>query len=238
MRARNQDGSKAKKDLPAVLELAKGMKIMITTNVQTDLDVANGARGEIVDIVLHSEEPDFADEGTTIHLRYLPAYILVKLSRTRATQLEGLEQHVIPVQPTCVQFQVTYLDEGTRVVKATVKRWQYPITPAYAFTDYRAQGQTIPWVIVDIGRLPTGSLTLFNLYVALSRSRGRDTIRLLRDFDDDMFRKAHRPSLQAEDKRLTRLNELTSQLYRGVLVSRPLVMHIQQIYLNVAVIRA
>ena len=44
------------------------------------------------------------------------------------------------------------------------------MTAAYAFTDYRSQGQTIPYVIVDIGSPPTGTLSLFNLYVALSRS--------------------------------------------------------------------
>ncbi|KAJ7028352.1 hypothetical protein C8F04DRAFT_964088 [Mycena alexandri] len=60
----------------------------------------------------------------------------------------------------------------------TVHRVQLPLTGAYAFTDYRSQGQTLPYVIVDIGTPPTGGLSLFNLYVALSRSSGRETIRL------------------------------------------------------------
>jgi hypothetical protein len=55
--------------------------------------------------------------------------------------------------------------------KNTIHRCQYPMTAAYAFTNYRSQGQTLPYVIVDIGSpLPTGTLSLFNLYVALSRS--------------------------------------------------------------------
>ncbi|KAG2095410.1 hypothetical protein BD769DRAFT_1353011 [Suillus cothurnatus] len=44
------------------------------------------------------------------------------------------------------------------------------MTAAYAFTDYRSQGQTIPYVLVDIATPPTGGLNLFNLYVALSRT--------------------------------------------------------------------
>ncbi|KAF8526376.1 hypothetical protein JB92DRAFT_2700600, partial [Gautieria morchelliformis] len=32
----------------------------------------------------------------------------------------------------------------------TVTRRQLPLTAAYAFTDYRSQGQTLPCVIVDI----------------------------------------------------------------------------------------
>ncbi|KAF8959818.1 hypothetical protein BDZ97DRAFT_1666644, partial [Flammula alnicola] len=73
------------------------------------------------------------------------------------------------------------------------------ITTAYAFTDYRLQGQTMPFALVDIGPPPSSILSLFNLHVALSRSSGRDTIRLLRDFDDKMFTKAHDPELLDPD---------------------------------------
>ncbi|KAF8195698.1 hypothetical protein K438DRAFT_1586944 [Mycena galopus ATCC 62051] len=45
---------------------------------------------------------------------------------------------------------------------------------AYAFTDYRSQGQTIGHVLVDIASPPSGKLSLFNLYVALSRSSAED----------------------------------------------------------------
>ncbi|KAI1785897.1 hypothetical protein LXA43DRAFT_864926, partial [Ganoderma leucocontextum] len=54
------------------------------------------------------------------------------------------------------------------------------ITAAYGFTDYRSQGQTIPMVIVDIKKPPPpGQLTLFNLYVALSRSHGHERLKKL-----------------------------------------------------------
>ncbi|OAX31861.1 hypothetical protein K503DRAFT_703014, partial [Rhizopogon vinicolor AM-OR11-026] len=59
------------------------------------------------------------------------------------------------------------------------------ITPAYGFTDYRSQGQIVSHTIIDIGTPPTGGLTLLNVYVALSRRRGQDNIRLLRDFDEN-----------------------------------------------------
>ncbi|KAJ7633509.1 hypothetical protein B0H17DRAFT_961772 [Mycena rosella] len=85
------------------------------------------------------------------------------------------------------------------------------MTAAYAFTDYRAQGKTIPYVLVNIGTPPSGTLSLFNLYVALSRSSGRESIRLLRDFGDELFLKGHDPALLAEDDRLETLNEGTSQ---------------------------
>ncbi|KIM63522.1 hypothetical protein SCLCIDRAFT_117201, partial [Scleroderma citrinum Foug A] len=69
-------------------------------------------------------------------------------------------------------------------------------------TGSQAQGQTIPYVIVDIATPPTGSLNLFNLYVMLSRSSGRSSIRVLRDFDSKVFQAAHSADLLAEDDRL------------------------------------
>ncbi|KIM64826.1 hypothetical protein SCLCIDRAFT_114408, partial [Scleroderma citrinum Foug A] len=98
----------------------------------------------------------------------------------------------------------------------TVRRCQFPMTPAYAFTDYRSQGQTIPAVIVDIATPPTDKrgLSLFNLYVALSRSSGRSTIRLLRDFDVKVFQAAHCPELLAENNRLQTLNNKTLKEWR------------------------
>jgi hypothetical protein len=54
-------------------------------------------------------------------------------------------------------------------------------------------------VFVDIASPPTGTLSHFNLYVALSRSCGRGTIRLLRDFDDQIFVKKHDGAVLEED---------------------------------------
>lgn len=194
---------KRKNELPDMVELAIGMKVMVTENVETDLDVTNGARGEIVGIVLHPDEPPLSDESVVI-LKHLPAYVLVKLGRTRATQLEGLDENVIPIEMATRTFQIKVRGNGGQYSTRTVRRRQFPMTAAYCFTDYRSQGQTIPYVIVDIATPPTGMLSLFNLYVALSRSSGRSSIRLLRDFDDGLFQKSHDTALMQEDDRLER----------------------------------
>ena len=68
-----------------------------------------------------------------------------------------------------------------------VQRTQFPITGAYAFTDYRSQGQTISQAIIDIAPPSRGSLNLFNLYVALSQCPEREHIQLLRGFKPDML---------------------------------------------------
>ncbi|KAJ3765570.1 hypothetical protein FB446DRAFT_655082 [Lentinula raphanica] len=68
------------------------------------------------------------------------------------------------------------------------------MTAAYAFTDYRAQGQTISKVIVDMGKVPTGALTLTSLYVALSR----------------------KSDLMTEDQRLEKLNKKTKDWWTEI----------------------
>ena len=87
---------------------------------------------------------------------------------------------------------------------------------AYAFTDFRSQGQTINQAIIDIAPPPRGTLSLFNLYVALSRSPGRNDIRLLRDFKDEMFLKTHDNDLLKEDERLEDMSMFTKRWWKGM----------------------
>ena len=101
-------------------------------------------------------------------------------------------------------------------IQKTVQRRQFPMMAAYAFTDYCSQGQTLLYVIIDIGSPPTGTLSLFNLYVILSRSSERASIRLLHDFDDKLFMASHNPALVDEDERLKNLNIKTNIWYEHI----------------------
>ena len=202
-----------KNDLPDTIQIAIGMKVMVTENVETGLDITNGARGEIVDIILDPNKPPISNDPI-VTLKHLPTYILVKMARTRATQLEGLDKNVIPVQVATHNFQIKVQQVSGKYIKQSVRQCQFPMTLAYTFTDYQSQGQMIPFVMVDIAILPTGGLSLFNLYVALSRSSGRSTIRLLRDFDNTTFMQSHGASLLQEDDRLDKLDALTKSWWR------------------------
>ncbi|KAF8501851.1 hypothetical protein JB92DRAFT_2741209 [Gautieria morchelliformis] len=55
--------------------------------------------------------------------------------------------------------------------KGTIHRRQLSLTATYAFTDYKAQGQTLQPVIIDIGNPPSGGLNAFNACIAISRGR-------------------------------------------------------------------
>jgi hypothetical protein len=54
-------------------------------------------------------------------------------------------------------------------------------------------------VIVDIASPPSGKLSLFNLYIALPRSSGQENIRLLQEFNGEIFLGAREPELVLED---------------------------------------
>ncbi|KAI6167510.1 hypothetical protein EDD17DRAFT_1469223, partial [Pisolithus thermaeus] len=54
-------------------------------------------------------------------------------------------------------------------------------TASYAFTGNWSQGQTLPYVVVNIVTSLMGGSNLFSLYVALSRSS--DQIQLFGDFN-------------------------------------------------------
>jgi ATP-dependent exoDNAse (exonuclease V) alpha subunit len=205
-------GSKTKSDrggLTKEIELAIGAPVMVTLNIHTDLDVANGVRGTVEGIVLDERERLITTKEThIIRLCYPPRYVLVKLDRTKAPTLDGLEDNVIPIIPVNKSFTINKDGE-----KLTVNRRQLPLTLAYAFTDYRSQGQTLVPVIDDIGPPPYGRLTPFNIYVALSRGIGQNDIRLLRDFDETLLQQHPSEYLRLEDERLLKMNEATKKVW-------------------------
>nr|GAT42295.1 predicted protein [Mycena chlorophos] len=175
------------------VQVCVGRRAMVVLNISTDADLANGTRGVIQDVVLDSRETPLKSDSTTgeILLRYPP-------EKTSFPKLPGLEEGVIPIVPSRIKFAVSRVDKS----RVTVARRQVAITPGYAFTDYKLQGQTIEHVVIDLGATPSGALTPFNAYVALSRSRGRGNIRILRGFDYKLFTTHPSVFLRREDERL------------------------------------
>ncbi|KAJ3856594.1 hypothetical protein EV368DRAFT_32129 [Lentinula lateritia] len=100
--------------------------------------------------------------------------------------------------------------------KTQITRRQLALTPGYAFTDYKGQGQTIEFVIVDL-QAPVGGagISAFSAYVSLSRSRGRPMIRLLRGFDEKHFVTHPTEALRKEDKRLDVIARDTWSAWKG-----------------------
>jgi len=197
------------KHLPAYVYLSLGMKVMVTCNIATTVNLTNGSRGTIVDIILDPHESQLVTaniEHDTVHLQFPPAAVVLQLDFTQFPIVPGLQRGQAPLFPIAKKFRI-----GKPSV--SVQRRQLPLTPAYAFTDFKSQGQTINHVIVDLGKTVQFALSPFNAYVALSHSKGRDTIRLLRDFEDNLFTCHPSENLREEELRLTQLAENTKRDY-------------------------
>ena len=151
--------------------LAVGMKVMVTYNIKTDPDIAKGARGEIVQVILNDHEMKISPSQSIVQLDFPSVYILIKILSSKVTQLDGLEENVIPLVPLEWTFSIV---EGSK--NKTVMRTKLPLMATYAFTNYCLQEQTIWHAIIDIGTLPMGSLTPFNIYMALSQCCRQDNI--------------------------------------------------------------
>ncbi|TFK47578.1 hypothetical protein OE88DRAFT_772306 [Heliocybe sulcata] len=174
------------------------MKVMVTQNVKMDLNITNGAR-EVMEEILPPDESGHVDQPI-VKLKYLP----------------GLEESVIrPAEISMRTFRVNITKLEQDKVMHTVCPQQCPITPASAFTDYRVKGPTSLRYMCDRGyRIPpTGRLSLLNIYVALSRTSGQIMIWLLHDFDGSVFLTVHDPELStyimAKDDRLNLLGVKT-----------------------------
>lgn len=92
------------------LELCIGMKVMVTFNVETDLDIANGARREIIEIVFDERESTLSIPQSTVRLEYPPVFVLIKMLSMKMMQLEGLSKNVVPLMPLERTFTII---EGT-----------------------------------------------------------------------------------------------------------------------------
>jgi hypothetical protein len=87
-----------------------------------------------------------------------------------------LPTSVLPIAPA----KFTHNDGHDKKAKLT----QFPVTLAYAITDYKCQGKTFQYVVVDLKK-PTGCgvSAPTSAYVQLSRATDLDRVSIMRPFD-------------------------------------------------------
>lgn len=61
--------------------------MIVTLNIETEMGIANGARGEIVDIVLNPDEDPIPHNERKVRLKKMSVYVLVKLHNIRSEEL-------------------------------------------------------------------------------------------------------------------------------------------------------
>lgn len=108
-----------------------------------------------------------------------PEYILVEITEGpgKNIQIPGLPRAVVPLSPVKFWYNAGH---GRQVCLE-----QFPLTLAYARTDFKAQGQTmLHGAVLDLQRPVSRGKTPSTLpYVQLSRVTSLDMVFILRPFD-------------------------------------------------------
>lgn len=81
-----------------------------------------------------------------------------------------------------INYKYDYDRETGKVIEKEIGKFiQFPLQLGYALTIHKAQGKTLDTVIIDINK---GAFDHGQLYVALSRTRKKSDIHLLRRIDE------------------------------------------------------
>ena len=92
--------------LPNHTAISIGMRAMVTWNISTDADLANGAMGEVVDIVLNQWEDPSMVEGTNVLLKYPLVMMLIKPVNNSKIKFPSLSAGLIPISPAKSTFSI------------------------------------------------------------------------------------------------------------------------------------
>lgn len=133
--------SKDHQDSFGRLSMFSGMKVMITENVAFDSGVVNGTEGILKEV----KYEDDADGR-----RYaIVAYVYIQGCGFR---LDGLPRDVVPIFPVSKRVSLPESDSelATHLRAKSFRRKQLPLIPAYAYTDFKSQGRTLPRALVDL----------------------------------------------------------------------------------------
>jgi len=86
----------------------------------------------------------------------------------------------------------------------SAKLRQFPVTLGYAITNYKCQGLTFQWGIVDLKKPSDGSSHSTSPYVQLSRARNLNQVSIMRPFKAEELRTPHSVELVRELQRQER----------------------------------
>src|SRR6266496_4876519 len=133
--------------------------------------------------------------------------MLVKLKHDVSVEmsLPGLPPSIISIEPVSLTYN------GGRGKAVTY--FQFPITLAYAITDYKCQGQMFTWVIVDLKKLSGGYSPTSSPYVQLSHAKTHDHLSILRPFHPAELRSPLSKDLLAELEWQAQMAKETENLY-------------------------
>jgi hypothetical protein len=200
--------------LPTMLFLVQGMPIMHTRNTQTTIMLANGTVGRLLGFQTHP-----SDQGTIppldpntgisfIHHKQPPALLWLQVHQMESHQFHAdWPIGAVPVLPTEDKISTC-----TSRLKLTIH--QVPIIPAFSVTVDKSQGMTVN--AMAMGQLRDKHRTNTPrqaLYVALSRVRNPNQLRLMEPLTMQMLEK-FKPDEKFSNIEQTLRNKAEQTLHR------------------------
>jgi ATP-dependent exoDNAse (exonuclease V) alpha subunit len=125
---------------PGIFFYTKGIPVMLLENLLTPVKLANGRIGTAVDMVVDPDSDVFDLNDQYVLCSRPPACIIVEYDEPTGLTFPGLASNQHPFFPR--KYSSTIKDLTSRQ-QVKVRRSQVPLTPAFAMTDYKAQGATL-----------------------------------------------------------------------------------------------
>lgn len=186
------------KDSLGRLPLFPGMRVMVTENLAFSKGVVNGVEGTVQDIKYSTDE-----QGR----RYAEVvYVHLLNSGVISTDMD-LDEDIVPILPERVNFEASFEVNG-KIETHNITRYQLPLLPAYSYTDFKSQGRTLEYAIVDI-TTARGQ----GVYVMLSRVKTAKGIIIMRHFPATKILRRLSEDIRDELQRIDMLDATTLMAY-------------------------
>lgn len=197
--------------LCGILPLSIGIKVLITTNICANDGLANGSEGILRQIVYEAGTIDYSSsKAESLILKTPPKYAVIELTGRKCGRYEGLPVNHAPIYPTKMKCTYTRRRRDGSKISYQFQRTQLPLTPGFAFTDYKCQGRTLEKTVVDLAEGATST----GIYVMLSRVQKLEDLLILRPFKESALDIKISTALREELKRLEDCAKETEKLER------------------------
>ncbi|XP_059142987.1 uncharacterized protein LOC131930491 [Physella acuta] len=173
--------------LPHSIIIKLGIKYAITTNIDVEDGLVNGACG-VLRLITFDNDDSQVPKILWLDFSTHNVGNKAKMAHKRLIDDNNLDSHLVPIRKVCVPLNIS------NKLQYPTLRTQFPMVPAEAITIHKSQGQTYEQVALDFNEIKRITRPL--LYVALSRVSSITGLYIVGDFRIPKQSTHEDPSLQ------------------------------------------